>query len=207
MCATASMTVNFMGRSTASLGLTPCGAPSPSASANVKRVTALVISAPPIQSTVSDLSFAWSAGTRKSAAMPIRAPMPVETKKTARHVMAAYSVRLHPSGVSVHVSDADDDRNCAHTPPNTAPRLPPIGAPAEKRAKAVVLRCPGGKDEPRMPSAEGCQGDQRSIVVAEADRATGRRDARSQHRVRRLAWLGRSRSRLRSAQSRMRWTR
>lgn len=46
-------------------------------------------------------------------------------------------------------------RDRTHTPPRTAPMLPPSGAPAEKSAKAYVLRCPGGNDEPRMPSAEG----------------------------------------------------
>lgn len=45
----------------------------------------------------------------------------------------------------------------AYTPPKTAPSEPPIGAPAEKVAKAVLFACEGANEEPRIPSAEGCR--------------------------------------------------
>lgn len=40
-------------------------------------------------------------------------------------------------------------------PPNTAPSEAPMGAPAEKVAKAVLLDWPGGNEDPSTPKADG----------------------------------------------------
>lgn len=42
-----------------------------------------------------------------------------------------------------------------YTPPNTPPKEAPIGAPAEKVAKAFDFICPGGKVAPSIPRAAG----------------------------------------------------
>lgn len=87
--------------------------------------------------------------------MKTSAAKPEDTKKLALQVTGAYCVRLEFCvGKSCELTAMTWTRT-THNPPRTAPKHPPIGAPAEKVANAVDFVCEGGNEDPKIPSAEG----------------------------------------------------